>query len=69
MTTWQGNWEGQWSIAACEGKISQTDLTTCIDRIGGTDCMSLADVINTLLNICSAARVCSAGAPADAGSD
>jgi hypothetical protein len=66
-TTWEGNWENQWSIAMCEGKIDQTNLATCIDRIGGTDCTSLLDVLNTLLNTCSAAKVCDVGG--DAGTD
>jgi hypothetical protein len=61
LTTWQSNWEGQWSIAQCEGKISQPDLSTCLAAIPGTDCTSLLDIINTLYIKCSAARVCSAG--------
>jgi hypothetical protein len=68
VTVWQGNWENQWPVATCEGKISQPDLSTCIDAIGGTDCTSLVDIINTLYVKCAAARVCSLGA-SDAGSD
>ena len=64
-TTWEGNWENQWSIAKCQGKIDQPSLTTCLGRIAGTDCTSILDVLNTLLNTCSAANVCSAGGPVD----
>ena len=68
LTVWQGNWENQWSAAMCEGKISQPDLTTCVDRIGGTDCTSLLDILNTLYNTCAAAKVCSVGGT-DAATD
>jgi hypothetical protein len=70
LTIWQGNWEMNWPAATCEGKISQPDLTTCVDAIGGTDCTSLLDIINTLYVKCAPARVCSAGGPiADAATD
>jgi hypothetical protein len=68
-TIWQGNWENQWPIATCEGKINQPALNLCLSAIAGTVCTSIADILTTLYVKCSAAMVCPGGTPADGGSD
>jgi hypothetical protein len=66
-TIWQGNFEKQWPAAACENKINQSNLSVCISAIGGTDCSSILDILDTLYVKCSQAAICGMSTDAAAG--
>jgi hypothetical protein len=51
-------WTGQWTDAACQGKVDEAALTVCIDAINSTLCMNGIDVLSTLLAKCPVAKVC-----------
>ena len=68
MTTVLGQWTSGWPTSQCQGHISQSALTVCLDAIGSTtDCNGLAELIT--LSKCTAAMVCSAGVVPDAATD
>jgi hypothetical protein len=65
LIDWRDNRNEAWPAAECQGRISQSELNVCLSAIAGTACMGF-DFVSTLLK-CTAATVCSAGAPQDAG--
>jgi Family of unknown function (DUF6184) len=61
----RAKWESAWPVADCEGKIDSSALNLCLNAIAGTICGNALDILNTLANKCSKAKVC--GASADGG--
>lgn len=55
---WRNKFTMQWTEAQCQGRIDQSMLTNCIERIDSTMCTSILDVLNTFYVICSTANVC-----------
>jgi hypothetical protein len=60
-------WTGQWTDAACLGKVDQSGLNVCVDAINSTLCMNGLDVLATLLAKCPVARVCPGSTDAGGG--
>ena len=54
----QDFWNGQWTVAKCEGHINGDALTVCTDRIASTDCKSFLDKLNTVYSSCDVDDVC-----------
>ncbi len=63
---WTSNFTKQWTPAACQGRIDQSMLSVCLQRINTTECTSILDILNTLYVVCSQANVCDVH---DAGTD
>ncbi len=63
---WTGNFTKQWPPSGCQGRIDQSMLSLCIQRINTTECTSILDILNTLYVVCSEANVCDVR---DAGTD
>jgi len=63
---WESNWDSAWPAANCDGKISQSDLTVCLNRIASTSCTNVIDFLSTL-GTCDKTNVCSAGSATDGG--
>jgi hypothetical protein len=55
----RASWDQAWPVAACDGKINLAQLDICLDSIAVTECGNGLDVLNTLLNRCPQARICS----------
>jgi hypothetical protein len=51
-------WNGQWTVAECEGHINGDALKVCTDRIASTDCNSFIDKLNTVYGSCASSDVC-----------
>jgi hypothetical protein len=63
-----GQWTTAWPTSTCQGHVSQSELTICLDAIGATtDCSGLSALI--ALSKCSSNTVCSAGVTPDASAD
>lgn len=60
-------WDGAWPLAACDGKITPTDLDVCLKGIDSTVCGNGFDYLNTLLNKCSRTQVCKGGSACGSG--
>jgi hypothetical protein len=63
----RAKWEAGWPHAACDGKIVQSQLETCLTAIHSTECANGFDILNTLGNKCPQAKVCSGGSSPDGG--
>lgn len=55
----RAQWDSAWPAAMCDSKINQNQLTICLNAIKGTECMNGLDVLNTLVNKCPEASICS----------
>jgi hypothetical protein len=55
----RAQWDSAWPTPACDSKINQSQLTTCINAIKATECTNVIDIINTLANKCPQASICS----------
>jgi hypothetical protein len=51
-------WNGQWTVAECEGHINGDALDVCTDRISSTACDSFVDKLSTVYVSCSSDDVC-----------
>ncbi len=54
----RSDWDTRLPLAKCDGKVIPSDLDLCLKAIDSTLCGNVLDVLNTLLNKCSAAQVC-----------
>jgi hypothetical protein len=55
----RASWDSAWPAEACDGKINSEQLDVCLDAIAITECGNGLDVLNTLVNKCPQAKVCS----------
>jgi hypothetical protein len=55
---WKATFTKQWPPAQCQGRIDQSMLSLCVQRINSTECTSILDILNTLYVVCSEANVC-----------
>jgi hypothetical protein len=55
----RAHWDQTWPPALCEGKISQNQLSICLDAIHATQCGNALDILATLAVKCPESTICS----------
>lgn len=51
-------WDLAWPTGTCENQISTSGFDGCIDAIDGAQCGNGLDILNIILNRCTATSVC-----------
>ncbi len=54
----RSNWDSQFPLAKCDGKVIASDLDVCLKAIDSTVCGNGLDLLNTVFNKCNQAQVC-----------